>query len=71
LDFPVFPRFAFISGRFALIFQKVCGFTSFFRNFAVKNGELFRFAQGNFSVSAKKETSFFVLLSTFRNFAAK
>ena len=43
----------------------------FFRNFTIKDGEIFRFAQGNFSVSAKKETSFFVLLSTFRNFAAK
>jgi hypothetical protein len=32
--------------------------------------EVFRSAQGNFSISAKKETSFFVLLSTFRNFAA-
>jgi len=40
-----------------------------FRNFAIKDGEFFRYAQGNSSVSAKKETSFFVLLSTFRNFA--
>ena len=41
------------------------------KNFASKPGEVFRFAQGNSSVSAKKETSFFVLRSTFRNFAAK
>jgi len=33
--------------------------------------EVFRSAQGNFSISAKKETSFFVLLSIFCNFAIK
>ena len=43
-------------------------FHSFFRNFAIKDGEIFRSAQGNFSVSTKKETGFFVLCSTFRNF---
>jgi len=34
LDFLVFPRLAFISGRIALIFQNRFAFTSFFRNFA-------------------------------------
>ena len=36
---------------------------SFFRNFAIKDGELTPSRQ-------KKETSFFVLCSTFRNFAS-
>jgi len=37
-------------------------FHSFIRNFAIKRWR-------NYFVSAKKETSFFVLPSTFRNFA--
>jgi len=40
--------------------RSIPAFTSFFRNFAKK--------WRNYSVSAKKETGFFVLLSTFRNF---
>ena len=46
-------------------------FHSFFRKFAIEDGLVFRFAQGNFSVSAKKETGFFVLRSTLRNFVAE
>ena len=37
---------------------------STFRNFAIKDGEIY-------SVSAKKELNSFDLLSTFRNFAIK
>jgi len=33
LNFLVFPRLAFISGRIALIFPNRFAFTSFFRNF--------------------------------------
>lgn len=34
-DFPVFPRFTFIYGRIALIFQNMKVFTTFFCNFAL------------------------------------
>ena len=64
LNFPVFPVLPFIYGHSALIFQNPSFVTDFFRNFADKN-------RRSYSVSAKKETSFFVLLSTFRNFAPK
>jgi hypothetical protein len=40
LDFFIFPRLTFISGRIALIFQKPLPITTFFRNFAIKDGEL-------------------------------
>ena len=43
-------------------------FSRFFRNFAINDGELFRFAQGNSYVSTKKRMNSFVLRSTFRNF---
>ena len=40
LYFFILPRLAFISGRIALISQNRFAFTSFFRNFAIKDGEL-------------------------------
>ena len=46
------------------IFPNRCLFLVFFRNFAIKDGEITPSRQ-------KKETSFFVLLSTFRNFASE
>jgi len=46
------PMIAFISGRNALIFQNRFVTTTFFRNFAIQNGLVFRFAKGNSSVSA-------------------
>ena len=46
-------------------------FSRFFVTLRSFEREIFRFAQGKFSVSAKKEISFFVLRSTFRNFAAE
>ena len=46
------PRIAFITGRIALIFQKPLPITTFFRILALFERKLFRFAQGNSSVSA-------------------
>jgi len=70
----LFPVFAFILGRIALIFPNRFAFTSFFRNFAIKRWRNSWTSQAsqvpNSPFSAKKGTSFFVLLSTFRNFAA-
>jgi hypothetical protein len=40
LNFLVLPRLAFITGRIALIFQNRFVTTTFFRNFAIKDGEL-------------------------------
>ena len=39
LKFLVFPLIAFILGRIALILQNPLFFTSFFCNFAIKDGE--------------------------------
>ena len=52
LNFLVLPRFAFISGRIALIFQNRFAFTSFFRNFALLSANLL-------STRKKKQTSLF------------
>jgi hypothetical protein len=57
LNFPVFPRIAFITGRIALIFQNPLFFTTFFRNFADKSAKLLRLG--------KKETSLFVFALDF------
>jgi hypothetical protein len=39
LNFLILPRFAFILGRIALIFQNPLSFTSFFRIFATEDDE--------------------------------
>jgi hypothetical protein len=78
------PRFTFIYGRIlalasvltkrlALILQNPLFFTSFFRRSTLASLAFCKNIANNwrsYSVSTKKETSFFVLCSTFRNFAA-
>ena len=39
MNFLILPRFSFILGRIALIFQNPLFFTSFFRNFALEKLE--------------------------------
>ena len=80
-SFPVLPYIygrilalaSVLTKRLALILQNPLFFTSFFRRSTLASLAFCKNIANNwrsYSVSTKKETSFFVLCSTFRNFAA-
>jgi len=59
------PLFQSLSQKKGALLQRISENILFLQDFFVTLPSRWR----NYSVSAKKETSFFVLLSTFRNFA--